>query len=129
MGKGLTFVVSLAALACLGLLFATANGSLPREAGLLFGFLSLAAAAWVLAALTAGYQLLRHGYGWRWLVALVALIWLPALPALCFSLSGLFGRRNQRAAANITRLPSAVTIPAAPDETLLRWPLRDEVTA
>lgn len=127
MGKGFTFVVSLAALACLGLLVAASHGAMLREAGLLFGFLALASAAWVMAALTAAYGLLRHGRGWRWLVALVTLIWLPVLPALCYSLSGLAPRRREPRLA--TRLPAPVTAPIDPDEVVLSWPLREEATA
>lgn len=127
MGKGFTFVVSLAALACLSLVFVTAHGSLLGEAGLTLGFLMLASAAWVMAALTAAYGLLRHGRGWRWLVTLVALVWLPVLPALCFSVSGLFTRRSE--SARPTQLPVAVRAPVAPDDVLLSWPLREEATA
>lgn len=127
MGKGFTLIVSLAALACLGLLFAVSHGSVLREAGLLLGFLMLASAAWVMAALTAAYGLLRHGRGWRWLVALVTLIWVPVLPALCFSLSGLVARRREP--KHVMRLPVAIAAPSDPDEVLLSWPLREEATA
>ena len=129
MGKGFTFVVSLASLACLGVLFAKAQGNFLREAGLLIGFLMLASAAWVMAALTAAYQLLRRGHGWRWLVALVALVWLPVLPALCFSLTGLAPRVPRRAADPLSPLPVALAAPTEPEEVLLSWPLRDEATA
>lgn len=127
MGKGFTFIVSLAALACLGLLFATSRGNIPREAGLLFGFLMLASAAWVMAALTAAYGLLRHGRGWRWLVALVTLVWLPVLPALCYSVSGFATRRREP--RRPMREPVAVTTSINPNEVLLSWPLREEATA
>lgn len=127
MGKGFTLIVSLAALACLGLLFGVSHGNALREAGLLVGFLMLASAAWVMAALTAAYSLLRHGRGWRWLVALVTLVWVPVLPALCFSVSGLVARRREPKQA--MSLPVAVTAPVAPDEVLLAWPLREEATA
>ena len=98
MGKLLASLVALADLGLLVLLLTSGNGNVLREAGLATSVLLVGAIAWVAAFFNALYMAFRHGRDWRWIVILLAFIWLPAVPVLAYGatiLHPLFGRRNR----------------------------------
>jgi hypothetical protein len=97
MGKLLALILALADVSLLILLVTSGNGNPLREAGLATSFLLVGALAWVAAFFNALYVAFRHGYGWRWILILLALLWLPALPVLAYGVSGLrFGARRRK---------------------------------
>jgi hypothetical protein len=98
MGKALSFLVAACDLGLLVLLVQSGGQDVPRAAGLLLGFVLLAALAWLIALLSALAGALVEGRDWRWVLGLLAFLWLPVLPALCFGLSGLRRRRSMRRA-------------------------------
>lgn len=88
MGKVLAFALAAADVALLVLL------SLPRkhdalgDVGLFVGFVALASLAWLVALGTAIVRAMQLRESWLWVVVLVLLLWLPALPELAFGASG-----------------------------------------
>jgi hypothetical protein len=109
MGKLLALILALADLSLLILLVTSSNGNLLREAGLATSFLLLGAMAWVVAFFNALYVAFRYGRDWRWILILLAFLWLPALPVLAYGISGRhFGARGWRVsvpAKSTFRLP------------------------
>jgi hypothetical protein len=129
MGKAVSFVLACGALGVLAPVVISRPHNLVEDAGLLAGFLVLSAIAWLVALTTAVFHALRFSRGWPWVAALIALLWLPALPVLAFGISGLFSRRARRtrhAGGPRTEPPTP-----APDEVLVSWrhALKDEVHA
>ena len=109
MGKLLALLLALADLGLLVLLLTSGEGNMLREAGLVTSILLVGAIAWVTAFFTAIYSAFRFGRDWRWILILLAFIWLPALPVLAYSgtqLYPLFGRKRQSARSRWT-LPGA----------------------
>lgn len=90
MGKVLAFALAAGDVALLVLL------SLPREhkalgeVALFVGFVALACLAWLVALGTALVRALQLRESWLWVLLLVALMWLPALPELAFGASGVW---------------------------------------
>jgi len=91
MGKMLAFVFGLGDLGLLALVVRPGSRGAVAEAGLVSAFAVVAALAWVVAFVTAMYRAVVRGREWGWVLALAALLWLPALPALAFGMSGVFG--------------------------------------
>lgn len=91
MGKILAFVLGLGDLGLLALVMRPGSRGAVAEAGLVAAFAVVAALAWVVAFVTAIYRAVIWGREWGWVLALAALLWLPALPALAFGVSGVFG--------------------------------------
>lgn len=91
MGKMLAFVFGLGDLGLLALVVRPGSRGAMAEAGLVAAFAVVAALAWVVAFVTALYRAVVRGREWGWVLALAALLWLPALPALAFGMSGVFG--------------------------------------
>lgn len=91
MGKVLAFVLGLGDLGLLALIVRPGSRGAVAEAGLVAAFAVVAALAWVAAFVTAVYRAVVRGREWGWVLALAALLWLPALPALAFGMSGVFG--------------------------------------
>ena len=101
MGKVVSFVLALSDLGLFALLVFAPGRDLPRDAGLVFGFLTLAVIAWVVAFTTALYRSVILGASFKPTLTLLAFFWLPALPALFYGLSGasaLFRRESRRPA-------------------------------
>ncbi|WIG58003.1 MAG: hypothetical protein OJF49_000748 [Ktedonobacterales bacterium] len=96
MGKVLACVLALGDLGLLALLLLPGRHDVLRDAGIVTGFILVAALAQLVALASAVAHVLRYGTGWRWVVALLALLWLPAFPVLAFSASGLFGHGGRR---------------------------------
>jgi hypothetical protein len=90
MGKMLAFVFGLGDLGLLALVVRPGSRGAVAEAGLVAAFAVVAALAWVVAFVTATYRAVVRGREWGWVLALAALLWLPALPALAFGMSGVF---------------------------------------
>lgn len=88
MGKTLSFVMALGDLGLLALLVGSRHHGLLQDAGLFASFVVFAVGAWLVALVSALFHGLRFGTGWRWFFALVVLLWLPAVPALCYGVSG-----------------------------------------
>jgi hypothetical protein len=88
MGKLLALILALADLGLLIVLITSGNGNPLREAGLATSFLLLGAIAWVAAFFNALYVAFRYGRGWRWILILLAFLWLPALPVVAYGVSG-----------------------------------------
>ena len=91
MGKILAFVLGLGDLGLLALVVRPGSRGPVAEAGLVAAFAVVAALAWVVAFVTAVYRAVVRGREWGWVLALAALLWLPALPAIAFGASGVFG--------------------------------------
>jgi len=91
MGKMLAFVFGLGDLGLLALVVRPGSRGPVAEAGLVAAFAVVAALAWVVAFVTAVYRAVVRGREWGWVLALAALLWLPALPAIVFGMSGVFG--------------------------------------
>ena len=98
MGKILAFVFGLGDLGLLALVVRPGSRGAVAEAGLVAAFAVVAALAWVVAFVTALYRAVVRGREWGWVLALAALLWLPALPPLAFGASGVFGlaRRGRK---------------------------------
>jgi hypothetical protein len=94
MGKMLTFLLAICDLGFLALLIAPGHHDGLEDAGLVTTFVLLAALVWLIALLSALYRAARDGRGWGWVLALIAFLWVPALPALVFGASGAFGWRT-----------------------------------
>lgn len=88
MGKVVSFVLALSDLGLLALLVFAPGRDLPRDAGLVLGFLALAVIAWVVAFTTALYRSVILGASFKPTLTLLAFFWLPMLPALVYGLSG-----------------------------------------
>jgi hypothetical protein len=114
MGKLLALILALADLSLLIVLVTSGNGNPLREAGLVTSFLLLGAIAWVVAFFNALYVAFRYGRGWRWILILLALLWLPALPVLAYGVSGHWfgGRRQQMSVPQKSRFRLPPTDPA-----------------
>ena len=111
MGKVLSFALALADLGLLALLVFAPSRDLPRDAGLALGFVAVAVIAWVVAFGTALYRAVLLGVSFKSVMTLLAFFWLPALPALCYGLSGAgsaFQRRSHRTVAR----PATIAAPA-----------------
>jgi hypothetical protein len=126
MGKAVSFVLACGSLGILAIALVSRAGSPLEDAGLLAGFVVLSTIAWLIALATAVYHALRFGRGWAWVAVLVALLWVPTLPALAFGLSGLFVRRSRQ--PRRARQRAAHVNPA---DVLVSWQhaLKDEVHA
>jgi len=97
MGKLLALILALADLGLLIVLVTSGTGNVLREAGLATSFLLLGAMAWVAAFFNALYVAFRYGRDWRWILILLAFLWLPAVPVLVYGISGgLFLARGRR---------------------------------
>lgn len=107
MGKVLSLLVALGDLGLLALVVTARHESLWQEAGIFTGFVVCAAIVWAVALATSLYNAVRYGREWRWVLALIVLLWLPALPALCY---GVWGVATQRSRA--ARQPSARPVAA-----------------
>lgn len=88
MGKTLSFIMALGDLGLLALLVASRHHGLLQDAGLFASFVVFAVGAWLVAVASALFHGLRFGTGWRWFFALVVLLWLPAVPAFFYGVSG-----------------------------------------
>ncbi|MGZ3714067.1 MAG: hypothetical protein ACXVA4_01490 [Ktedonobacterales bacterium] len=88
MGKALSFVMALGDLGLLALLVASRHRGLLQDAGLFASFVVFAVGAWLVAVVSALFHGLRFGTGWRWFFALRVLLWLPAVPAFFYGMSG-----------------------------------------
>ncbi len=102
MGKAVAFVLAAADVALLVVLALPHTFSVLGNAGLFVAFVALASAAWVVALGTAIVRAMQLRESWAWVLALVALLWLPALPELAFGISGAWravGRRRHAALA------------------------------
>ncbi|MGZ3582342.1 MAG: hypothetical protein ACXWQR_15675 [Ktedonobacterales bacterium] len=88
MGKALSFVMALGDLGLLALLVASRHRGLLQDAGLFASFVVFAVGAWLVAVVSALFHGLRFGTGWRWFFALIVLLWLPAVPAFFYGVSG-----------------------------------------
>jgi hypothetical protein len=109
MGKLLALVLALADVGLLVVLVTFGNGNPLREAGLVTSFLLVGAIAWVTAFFNAVYVAFRHGRGWLWILILLALLWVPALPVLAYGFGGHWtGHRVRRIA---TRDKSSFRLP------------------
>jgi hypothetical protein len=116
MGKLLALILAVADLSLLVVLVTSGNGNVLREAGLATSFLLLGAMAWVAAFFNALYVAFRYGRDWRWIVILLAFLWLPALPVLAYGISGRrFGTRGRRIS-----VPEKQTFRLPPADTALR---------
>src|SRR5215469_18816502 len=96
MGKLLALVLAVADIGLLVVLVTFGNGNPVREAGVVTSFLLLGAIAWVAAFFNAVYVAFRHGRGWSWILILLALLWVPALPVLAYGFSGRWPVRRGR---------------------------------
>jgi hypothetical protein len=124
MGKMLAFVFGLGDLGLLALVVRPGSRGAVAEAGLVAAFAVVAALAWVVAFVTAVYRAVVRGREWGWVLALAALLWLPALPALVFGASGIFGiarrargRKRKDGARRPGRGERATRATRLPDET------------
>lgn len=102
MGKAIAFVLAAADVALLVLLSWPHTFSALGVAGLFVAFVALASAAWLVALGTAIVRAMQLRESWAWVIVLVALLWLPALPELAFGASGAWravGRRRRAALA------------------------------
>lgn len=104
MGKTLAFALAAADIALLVLLSLPRRHDMLSDAGLFVGFVALASLAWIVALGTAVVRAMQMRESWLWVVVLVALLWLPALPELAFGASGVWhamglGRGKRRPAA------------------------------
>lgn len=111
MGKVVSFVVALFDLGLLALLVFAPNRDLPRDAGIMLGFLALAVVGWTAAFATALYRAVILGANFKPVLTLLIFFWLPALPALFYGLSGagsIFHREPRRPVA----APSAAVVHA-----------------
>jgi hypothetical protein len=88
MGKLLALILALADLGLLIVLVTSGTSNVLREAGLATSFLLLGAIAWVVAFFNALYVAFRYGRDWRWILILLAFLWLPAVPVLVYGISG-----------------------------------------
>lgn len=95
MGKLLGSLVALVDLGLLALLVTSGNGNVLREAGLATSILLVGAIAWVAAFFNALYSAFRRGRDWRWILILLALIWLPALPVLAYGATAFYPLFNR----------------------------------
>ena len=107
MEKALAGILALASLALLALAFVSPELSPWREAGVLTGFLVLAGLAWVVALVTATYRAIRHTARAGWIFMLIVFLWLPALPVILYSVSGLNITRFLHRNRTRPRLPVA----------------------
>lgn len=105
MGKALAFALAAADVALLVLLSLPRRHDMLSDAGLFVGFVALASLAWIVALGTAVVRAMQMRESWLWVVALLALLWLPVLPELAFGASGVWhamglsrGRRHAAAA-------------------------------
>lgn len=102
MGKVIAFVLAAAAVALVVLLSLPHTFGVLGAAGLFVAFVALASAAWVVALGTAIVRAMQLRESWAWVIVLLALLWLPALPELAFGASGAWravGRRRHAAYA------------------------------
>lgn len=102
MGKAIAFGLAATDVALLVMLSLPHTFSALGDAGLFVAFVVLASAAWVVALCTAVVRAIQLRESWAWVLALVALLWLPALPELAFGISGAWhalGRRRHAALA------------------------------
>lgn len=102
MGKTLAFVLAAADVALLVLLSLPHQFTTLGDAGLFVAFVALASAAWVVALGTAIVRAMQLRESWAWVIVLVVLLWLPALPELAFGVSGAWravGRKRHTAYA------------------------------
>lgn len=88
MGKTLAFGLAAADVALLVLLSAPRKHDMLGDAGLFVAFVALASLAWVVALGTAVVRAMQMRESWLWVIVLLALLWLPALPELAFGASG-----------------------------------------
>lgn len=88
MGKVVSFVVALFDLGLLALLVFAPSRDLPRDAGLVLGFIALAVVGWTVAFATALYRAIILGASFKPALTLLIFFWLPALPALFYGISG-----------------------------------------
>lgn len=102
MGKALAFVLAAADVALLVLLSVPRKHDTLGDAGLFVAFVALASLAWLVALGTAVVRAMQLRESWMWVLVLVALLWLPALPELAFGASGAWqavGRGKRRPAS------------------------------
>lgn len=101
MGKALAFALAVADVALLVLLSVPHRYDALSYAELFVAFVALASLAWLVALGTAVARAMRLRESWLWVLVLVVLLWLPALPELAFGASGAWqavGRGKRRAA-------------------------------
>jgi hypothetical protein len=115
MGKAISFLLASLDLTVLALLAAPGHRTVWGDLGLFWAFAVVALLAWAVALLTALGRALS-GHGWRPVAALLALLWLPALPPLVYGASGvrdLFardrGRAHRRVARTVVNAPTPLT--------------------
>jgi|GEM_PF-6674683 len=87
MGRLVTVALALCDLYVLWLMLTDPGTSAVRHGEMAMAFFVLAALAWV-SALADALIATVVGFGsWRWTIALIALIWIPALPPLAWAIS------------------------------------------
>ena len=111
MGKLLSFIFASVALATLVLVALSSHTSLLDDAGLVVSFVFFSVLALATSLVTAVRRISWGERNWRVVLRLVALFWLPALPALIYGLSGLRdlgARSRKRAVTQPTRVTQMV---------------------
>lgn len=101
MGKALAFALAAADVALLVFLALPHTFTALGDAGLFVAFVALASLAWIVALGTAVVRAMQLRESWLWVLVLVALLWLPALPELAFGATGAWhavGRGKRHAA-------------------------------
>jgi hypothetical protein len=125
MGKALSFSLAVVDLGLLVLFILSRHGNTLQDAGLLIGFLVLSGLTWFVALVSSIYRALTYRGRWNWVLALLALVWLPVLPALCFGASGmlvLFSRPSRRRGTKASGARTAtVTVAAKRPTTPKTW--------
>ncbi len=102
MGKAIAFALAAVDVALLVLLALPHTFGAFGAAGLFVAFVALASAAWLVALVTATVRAVRQRESWAWVLVLVVLLWVPAVPELVFGASGALralGRRRRAAFA------------------------------
>lgn len=90
MGKVLAFALAAVDVALLIVLSLPRRHDMLSDAGLFVGFVVLASLAWIVALGTALVRAMQMRESWLWVLVLLALLWVPALPELAFGASGMW---------------------------------------
>jgi hypothetical protein len=101
MGKLLSLLFAVAALAMLALVAFSRQSTVLGDIGLVVSFVFFSALALGASLITALRRMIRSERGWHAVFWLLIFCWLPALPPLLYGLSGVggLGARSRRRAA------------------------------